>query len=239
MKTMKKKLRFILVILLANFSFINAGAQITAEKWANLNRYEQENNELMNSKMDIKTVFIGNSITEMWAGIHPRFFTDNNYIGRGIGGQTTPQFLSRFRQDVINLAPQSVVINGGINDIAENTGTYNPQYTLDCIKSMAELAESHNIKVILTSVLPAANIPWNASITEVPRKISELNEKIKIYAGEKGFIYVDYYSRMINSEKAMITEYTSDGVHVTLTGYKVMESIIKDEIDKVLNISKE
>ncbi|MDL2214955.1 GDSL-type esterase/lipase family protein [Dysgonomonas sp. OttesenSCG-928-M03] len=236
MKTIKRRLRSIsFVIILISSGLINIEAQIITENWAKLSRYEQENKEVKSSNMNVKTVFIGNSITEMWAGTHPRFFTDNDYIGRGIGGQTTPQFLSRFRQDVINLAPRSVVINGGINDIAENSGIYNPRYTLDCIKSMAELAEYHNIKVILTSILPAANIPWNDNITDVPRKVSELNEMIKEYADEKGFVYVDYYSQMVDSEKAMITEYTSDGVHVTLAGYKVMESIIKEEIDRILS----
>ncbi|MDL2305928.1 SGNH/GDSL hydrolase family protein [Bacteroides sp. OttesenSCG-928-D19] len=197
---------------------------------ANLNRYKEANAGLTN-----KVVFIGNSITQGWADSRPAFFTDNNYIGRGIGGQTSPQLLLRFRQDVINLHPVAVVINIGTNDIAQNTGPYVPEYTMDCIRSMAELAHYNGIKVILSSVTPAAEYPWRKEIKEVPQKIDALNTMIKAYAEAKGFAYIDYNTPMRNEKGGMIKEYTTDEVHVTAKGYEVMEKLAKETINKLLS----
>ncbi|MDR2564256.1 MAG: GDSL-type esterase/lipase family protein [Prevotellaceae bacterium] len=215
------------------FSFILNG-QTNNDNWANLSRYAEANKQLKNSAdTRVKVVFLGNSITEGWANIHPDFFKSNGYVGRGISGQTSPQFLSRFRNDVVELNPQAVVINGGINDIAENSGTYDPDFTFGNIKSMAEIAAANGIAVVLTSVLPAGNIPWRKNIKDVPSKILELNAKIKAYAQEKSFAYVDYYSSMVNEHKAMIAEYTGDGVHVTDLGYRLMENIVKQTLSKL------
>lgn len=208
-------------------------AQAFNKDWANIGRYAKQNVELLREAREIKAVFIGNSITNMWADLYPTFFSSNQYVGRGIGGQTTPQMLARFREDVIKLKPKVVVINGGINDIAENTGPYNNEFTFGNIKSMAELAQANGITVVLTSVLPAANIPWNKDIHAVPEKVVQLNNQIKTYAKEKKFIYVDYYSSLLNAERGMKAEYTSDGVHVTAQGYRVMEDIIKEAVDKI------
>jgi len=127
-----------------------------AQDWANLNRFQKENSELTIPKIgEYRIIFMGNSITESWLKIQPGFFTNKPYINRGISGQTTPQMLLRFRQDVINLKPTAVVILAGINDIAENTGPSSIEMNVDNIISMIELARANNIKVILCSVLPA------------------------------------------------------------------------------------
>jgi lysophospholipase L1-like esterase len=209
-------------------------AQQDNEQWARLSHYAQDNAARKNNADEpLKAVFIGNSITQGWADQHPAFFTSHHYAGRGIGGQTTPQFLSRFRADVIDLHPQAVVINGGVNDIAENTGTYASDYTFGSIQSMAELAHANGIKVVLTSVLPAAQIPWRKEITDVPAKIAALNARIKAYAEAKGFAYVDYYSRMVAADKGLMAEYTTDGVHVTDAGYRVMEALIEEQLNSM------
>ena len=228
------KIKILLFAVLSQmFSFVS-NAQPNNDSWANLSRYAQDNKQLKNSAgTRVNAVFLGNSITEGWTNVHPEFFKSNGYLGRGIGGQTTPQFLSRFRSDVVELNPRAVVINGGINDIAENSGTYDLDFTFGNIKSMAEIAAANGIAVVLTSVLPAGNIPWRTKIKEVPAKILELNAKIKAYAEAKSFVYVDYYSRMVNGNKAMIAEYTSDGVHVTDAGYRLMESIVKQALSKL------
>jgi lysophospholipase L1-like esterase len=228
---MKKLYLFLLIAWWA----LPAIAQQNNEQWARLSRYAQDNAARKNNPGEpLKAVFIGNSITQGWADVHPDFFTTRHYAGRGISGQTTPQFLSRFRADVIDLHPQAVVINGGVNDIAENTGTYAPDYTFGSIQSMAELAQANNIKVILTSVLPAAQIPWRKEITDTPAKIAALNARIKAYAEAKGFVYVDYYSRMVAADKGLMAEYTTDGVHVTAAGYRVMEAIIEEAINNTV-----
>ena len=208
----------------------------THDQFANFKRYEQANKELpAPAKKEKRVVFMGNSITEGWVKIHPEFFKENGYVGRGISGQTSYQFLLRFREDVINLKPKLVIINAGTNDIAENTGPYDIDITFGNIASMAEIAKANKIKVILTSVLPAAGFRWNKKITDAPDRIEALNAKIKEYAKANKIPYVDYYTPMVTgAERALNPDYSKDGVHPTLDGYIVMEAVIKPVIDKAL-----
>jgi len=218
--------------ILFAFCFVAASFCIHAQdltKAADFGRYAEANSTISN-----RVVFIGNSITEGWVNSSPDFFTSNNYIGRGIGGQTSPQLLLRFRQDVINLHPTAVVINIGTNDIAQNTGTYSPALTMDCIRSMAELAKYNGIKVILSSVTPAGEYPWRKEIKDVPQKIDALNAQIKGYAEANGFAYIDYNTPMRDGNGAMILSYTYDGVHATKEGYAVMEKLAKEVIGQVI-----
>ena len=174
-------------------SLIGINAQ--EKDWANLQRYAQQNAELPKpDKNEKRVVFMGNSITEGWVNTHPDFFKSNGYIGRGIGGQTSYQFLVRFREDVINLSPALVVINAATNDIAENTGAYHEDRTFGNIVSMVELAKANHIKVILTTTLPAAAFGWNPAIKDAPQKIASLNARLKAYAQTNKIPFVDYYS---------------------------------------------
>jgi lysophospholipase L1-like esterase len=226
--------RFILFTFLISFTGLLCNAQKFNEL-INLQRYEKANTELsLPVKGEKRVVFIGNSITQGWADQRPDFFKSNNYVGRGIGGQTSPQLLSRFRQDVINLKPIAVVINIGTNDIAENTGPYDPDFTLGNIMSMAELAKANGIKVILSSVLPVDEYPWRKEIKNVPDKIDALNAGIKAYAKKNKFSYIDYYAEMHDENRALISSYGTDGVHPTAQGYEVMEKVAKAVIDKVV-----
>lgn len=228
---MKKNL--LLSLLLAIFS-----PYISAQKlndMVNMGKYEKANSELAAPQKGVKrVVFIGNSITEGWVNSHPDFFTSNNYIGRGISGQTSPQLLLRFRQDVVALKPVAVVINVGTNDIAENTGNYNPGFTLGNIKSMVEIAKANNIKVILSSVLPADGFSWNKSITDATAKIEALNKEIQVYAKEQKLAYIDYNSSLRDDKGAMKAGYSKDGVHPNKEAYTIMESVAKAVIDKVV-----
>ena len=232
-------MKTILVTLFSIFTFTTLSAQkVQILDVANLKLYADKNKELKDTlTMPIQAVFMGNSITQMWVEMDPDFFKTNNYVGRGIGGQTTSQMLLRFQADVIDFMPLVVVINGGINDIAENSGTYSSDFTFGNIKSMAEIAEANGINVILTSVLPAGKIPWDANIEDVPNKIITLNEKIKEFADANGMTYVDYYSQMVDPSLAMKAELTSDAVHVTPQGYKIMEGLIKEAINNQEQIS--
>lgn len=226
--------RFIFVTFLFFFTGLLCHAQKFNEL-INLQRYEKANAELpLPIKGENRVVFIGNSITQGWVDQRPEFFKSNNYVGRGIGGQTSPQLLSRFRQDVINLKPIAVVINIGTNDIAENTGQYDPDFTLGNIMSMAELAKASGIKVILSSVLPVGEYPWRKEIKNVPDKIDALNAGIKAYAKKNKFAYIDYYAVMHDENRALISSYGTDGVHPTAQGYEVMEKVAKTVIDKVV-----
>lgn len=199
-----------------------------------LNAYAWANSQLPAPTFDEnRVVFIGNSITENWVHLRYKFFKENNYVCRGIGGQTSPLLLLRFRQDVIDLNPKAVVINTGINDMAENTGEYDPVFTFNKVKSMAQLAQVNGIKVILTSVLPSKGSGWKGHIKNVPDKIKAMNDSIKTYAEEKGYAYVDYYSPMVDEDLAMKKEYTFDDLHPNEKGYAVMESLLQTAIGKI------
>ncbi|MDE7369553.1 MAG: SGNH/GDSL hydrolase family protein [Muribaculaceae bacterium] len=207
--------------------------------WARLDRYTEANKALGNpAPGEHRVVFLCNSITDFWDDKHPGFFKDNNYICRGISGQTTYQFLVRFREDVINLRPEIVVINAGTNDCAENTHPFNVDISLGNIMSMVELAKANNIKVILTSVLPSSTFNWIPEITDAADRIALLNARIKEYAKANNIPFVDYYSSMvIGPDRAINSTYSDDGVHPTEAGYDVMESIIVPAINNVLQIN--
>ncbi len=199
-----------------------------------LERYSKQNQSVPAGTV----VFAGNSITDGWPSASPDFFKDNNFVGRGIGGQTSLGLLLRFRQDVIDLKPEAVVINIGTNDIAENNGPYNHQLTLSSIKSMAELADYNGIKVILSSVLPVKEYGWNKAVTNVPEKIRALNADMKAFAEEKGFAYIDYYTPMSEPDGALKAAYTRDGVHPVKAGYTVMEQEALKVVSAVLKDKK-
>lgn len=202
--------------------------------WANLNRYAAENNKLMTPpKNEKRIVFMGNSITEGWLYADSSFFLNKPHINRGISGQTTPQMLVRFRQDVIALKPAAVVILAGINDIAENTGPIPLEAVFGNIVSMAELARANHIKVILSSVLPALDFPWRTGM-EPAEKVIRLNAMIKAYCTQQKIIYVDYYTNMVDEQKGLPKKYSDDGVHPTLAGYKVMEPLVEKAIQLAL-----
>lgn len=198
--------------------------------WPWLERYAGDNQKLLPpAKGERRVVFLGNSITENWINTDSAFFKAHQYINRGIGGQTTPQMLVRFREDVINLQPEVVVILAGINDIAENTGPSKIENVAGNIFSMAELARVNHIKVILSSVLPAAAVPWHPGINPVA-SIIKLNELLKAYAEKNHLVYIDYYSATVAEDKSFKKELTKDGVHPNMAGYKVMEPLVEDAI---------
>jgi lysophospholipase L1-like esterase len=209
---------------------------LTAQDWANLKRYEADNQKLGAPRPgENRVVFIGNSISEGWVSADPDFFNGKPYVGRGISGQTTPQMLVRFRQDVLELKPKVVVILAGTNDIAGNTGPATLEQIMGNIASMAELAKTNNIKVILSSVLPVFDYPWKRGL-QPGEKIFVLNGMIKKYAAEKGHIYLDYWAAMADSNKGMKAELAYDGVHPTLEGYRVMEPLAEKAIAEALRL---
>lgn len=210
-------------------------ANFERNDWANFSRYSEANKKLPAPKEgENRVVFLGNSITEGWVRAQPDFFANGNYIGRGISGQTSPQALLRFRPDVVDLKPKVVVINIGINDIAENTGPYNPDFTLGNIASMVEIAKANGIKVVLASVHPAYEFPWRKDISDVPNKIIRFNERLKQYAQSQGVVYLDYHSAMKDSRNGMAPDIAEDGVHPTLKGYQIMAPLAEAAIAKAL-----
>jgi len=205
-----------------------------AQDWANFGKYSRANENLeAPGKNEHRVVFMGNSITEGWINARPNFFKENGYINRGIGGQTTPQMLLRFRADVIDLKPKVVVILAGINDIAGNTGPATLKMISDNIKSMAVLARHAGIKVVLSSVLPAFDFPWAPGKEPAP-KVIELNKWIQKYATENGHIYLDYFSKMADERNGLPKELSGDEIHPNEKGYIIMEPLVKAAIAKAL-----
>jgi lysophospholipase L1-like esterase/acetyl esterase/lipase len=196
------------------------------EDYSYQKRYQDINMKLKNIREKKRTVLIGDSITEGWADLEPQLFTENNWIGRGISGQTTPQILVRFRQDVLDLKPKTVVILAGINDIAENTGPYNEDFTFGNIASMCELAKAQKIKVVLASVLPASGFGWRPELGDIAQQVTALNTRLKAYAKANKIKYLDYHGTMRNASGGLDADLAYDGVHPTVKGYTVMRGLL-------------
>lgn len=202
--------------------------------WPNLKRYSESNTNLgLPAANEKRVVFMGNSITDGWGRMSPEFFAGRPYVNRGISGQTTPQMLVRFRADVINLKPYVVVILAGTNDIAGNTGPSTLEMIEDNLASMTDLARVNNIHVVLSSILPAYDYPWKPGLKPY-EKIIILNQWIKEFATRNGYIYLDYYSAMVDSRPGLKVEYSSDGVHPNKLGYSIMESLAEKAISQIL-----
>lgn len=214
-----------------------AGELVSAQSavdFANLAKYKDDNTVIVNDRKKVDVVFMGNSITEGWVKSHPEFFSENNYTGRGISGQTSSQMLLRFQNDVIALKPRLVVINAGTNDIAQNTGIYDQDFTFNNIKAMADIAQSNGIKVMIASVLPAAAFPWRKEITDVAQKVDALNSRLKQYAQKNKLPFIDYNAAMRDEKGGMREGLSKDGIHPTLSGYTIMEPMIKKAINTTL-----
>ena len=204
--------------------------------WPNLSRYQDENRSVgIPEKGKQRVVFMGDSITEEWSNLYADYFDTEGYINRGIGGQTTPQMLIRFKPDVIDLEPDIVVILAGTNDIAGNTGPSNVKMITDNIFSMAELARAHQIKVVLSSILPVFEYEWAKEIKDVPATIDSVNDELKKYVNDHGLVYLDYFSSMVDERKGLNKDYTYDGVHPNQDGYILMSSLAQKVLSRLLH----
>ena len=202
--------------------------------WPQLGRYRDENAKLAPPAAgEDRVVFYGNSITEGWAPRFGTLFPGKPYIGRGISGQTTPQMLVRFRQDVVALKPKVVVILAGTNDIAGNTGPSTLEMIEDNLASMTEIARANGIRVVLSSVLPVYDYPWKPGLQPAP-KIVALNAWMKRYAESVGETYLDYHAAMKDARDGLPPALATDGVHPTEAGYRIMAPLVEAAIARAL-----
>lgn len=209
--------------------------------WADLMKYRAADEALpAPAAGQLRVVFMGDSITEIWGKrLTPTmpepapFFPGKPYINRGISGQTSPQMLVRFRQDVIDLKPNVVLILAGTNDLAENTGPMRLEDTESNLQSMSDLATANGIRVVLCSVLPAKAFWWHPGI-DPSAKIVELNAWIRAYAARRGFPYVDYYDPMVDNEGGLRADLSPDGVHPNAKGYAIMAPLAEAGIAQAL-----
>lgn len=206
--------------------------------WPNLARYEEENKKVpRSSKHEMRVVFMGDSITDSWDDpAFGGFFPGKPYINRGISGQTTPQMLIRFRPDVIAHGPKVVVILAGTNDLAGNTGPTTLEAIEGNLQSMADLAKANGIRVVLASVLPVSDYqPRNGkqivqTVRRPPEKILALNKWLQEFAKSRGFVYLDYFSAMVDDKGFFKHELTYDGLHPNTQGYAVMAPLAEAAI---------
>jgi lysophospholipase L1-like esterase len=202
------------------------------QAWAGLTRYASANADLIaKGSDDSRIVFFGDSITDAWN--LEEFFFGKGYINRGIGGQTTPQMLLRFRRHVVALNPRVVVILAGTNDVAENTGPETPDDIEENFASMVEIAQANHIRVVLSSILPVATYPWRKEIQPV-EKIAVLNNWMKGFAAGRGLVYLDYYSALVDDHHGMRSELSNDGVHPNKAGYAIMQPLAERAIREAL-----
>jgi lysophospholipase L1-like esterase len=210
-------------------------AQQLLKDWPALARYHDADAQLSPlAPGENRVVFLGDSITDNWGRKYGKFFPGKSYVNRGISGQTTPQMLIRFRRDVIALKPKAVVILAGTNDIAGNTGPTTLEAIEDNLMSMAELAKANRLRVVLASVLPVCDYFKPQTQRRPPEKIEALNIWLKNYAAKNRFVYLDYYSAMIDEEKMLRQELTYDGLHPNDAGYEIMAPLAEKAISLAL-----
>jgi lysophospholipase L1-like esterase len=212
----------------------NSRAAMLRDDFGELAHYREANTRLKPAAArEKRVVFMGDSITEAWA--LGQYFPGTGYINRGISGQTTPQMLVRFREDVIDLQPSVVVILAGTNDIAGNTGPMSLEEIEANYASMAELARARGIRVVFSSIVPVHNYTAKAANLFVLRpmsKIRELNRWLQEYSRSNGFVYLDYFSAMIDEAGFLKKELADDGLHPNDAGYRVMVPLASEAIKK-------
>ena len=202
--------------------------------WAGLIRYGSEDTELPAPKPDEdRVVFLGDEITENWGRGSARFFPGKPYMNRGIAGQTSPQMLVRFRQDVIALKPNVVVILAGMNDIASVMGPITQAMFAENVMSIVELAKANNIRVVLASLTPICDCYTKQSTLRPQGKIIGMNGWLKEYAAQSGSVYLNYYSAMAEGRN-LKKELTGDGLLPNDAGYAVMAPLAEQAIAQAL-----
>jgi len=202
--------------------------------WAGLTRYGSEDTEIPPpAPGEDRVVFLGDEITEYWGRGAAKFFPGKPYFNRGIKGQTTPQMLVRFRQDVIALKPKVVVIQAGTNDLASVTGPITQGMMAENFMSIVELAKANGIRVVLASLTPVCDCYTNQTTLRPQGKIIGINGWLKGYAAETGSVYLDFYSAMADGRNLQ-RELTDDGLLPNDAGYSVMAPIAEKAIAQAL-----
>lgn len=194
--------------------------------WGGLCRYRAANEALLGAS--VEAVFIGDSITEFWGPAAPDLF-QGGVVNRGVSAQTSPQMLLRFYADVITLRPRVVHILAGTNDIAGNTGPNRPEDFKNNIRAMVDLAQAHDVAVIVGAIPPSAAFYWRPELRPASR-IAELNAWLREFARERGALFVDYHAAMRGPRGELRPELTTDGVHPDARGYVVMTRLARDAL---------
>ena len=222
------KKTFILIIF-ATMSFFGY-----SQDWFGFNRYRADNERIIASGNYPEVVFMGNSITDNWAYFHPDFFSNHNFCGRGISGQTSAQMLVRFNDDVLDLHPKAVVIMAGTNDVAHNEYWVSPERVVDNIVAMCNQAQANGIVPIISSIPPCSEFPWRKEIENPGQTIVDINKSLKAYADANGIIYLDYHSALADENLGLPKTLSEDGCHPNPDTYFIMENLVLEAIGMAL-----
>ena len=222
------------IIVFALLTMSIFGYSQDSRDWFRFNDYKADNARIIAEKAYPQVVFMGNSITENWAYFHPEFFTRHNYLGRGIGGQTSAHMLVRFQSDVIDLHPQAVVIMAGTNDVAHNEFWVAPEQVVNNVISMCTLAKANGIIPIISSITPCAGFVWRTEIKDAAQTIVNINKELKAYAEANNLIYVDYHAALADEKMAFPSSLSDDGCHPNPDTYYQMEEMVVEAIDRAL-----
>ena len=223
---MKKTIILIIFATMSIFGY--------SQDWFRFNDYKADNERIITNEAYPEVVFMGNSITENWAYFHPDFFTSHNFLGRGIGGQTSAHMLVRFKTDVIDLHPKAVVIMAGTNDVAHNDFWVDPDQVVNNVISMCELAQSHGIIPIISSITPCTSFVWRPEIENAGQTIVEINRNLRAYAEANDIIYVDYHSALADENQGFPKTLSGDGCHPDPDTYFIMEGLVLKAIQAAL-----
>ena len=198
------------------------------------NDYKADNERIIANQEFPEVVFMGNSITENWAYFHPEFFSSHNYLGRGIGGQTSAHMLVRFQSDVIALHPKAVVIMAGTNDVAHNDFWVEPEQVVNNVISMCALARANGIIPIISSITPCTSFVWRPEIENAAQTIVNINKNLKAYADANNIVYVDYHTAMADENMGLPKTLSDDGCHPNPDTYYLMEEMVVNAINQVI-----
>jgi len=211
---------------------------IYTDDFGELKRYREADSALAAPKAgENRVVFLGDSITDYWKLAD--YFAAKPYVvfNRGIDGQSTSQMLVRFRQDVIDLHPAVLIVLAGTNDVAGVTGPTRNEDIEANYTSMAELARLHHIRVVFASLLPANNYTEDAkeSFALRPReRLLALNTWLKDYCAKNRFVYLDYFSAMVDDKGMLKRDLSDEGLHPNASGYKIMAPLAEKAIARAM-----
>lgn len=222
----------IVIICLLTMSIL--GFSQEQRDWFRFKDYQADNERIIANKAFPEVVFMGNSITENWAYFHPEFFSSHNYLGRGIGGQTSAHMLVRFQSDVIDLHPKVVVVMAGTNDVAHNDFWVEPKQVVNNVISMCTLAKANGIIPIISSITPCTSFVWRPEIENAAQTIVSINKDLKAYAEANNIVYVDYHSALADENMGFPTSLSEDGCHPDPDTYFLMEEMVVKAINQVL-----
>ena len=224
--TMKRTITLIIFTTMSIFGY--------SQDWFGFSTYQADNERIIKSGAPPEVVFMGNSITELWAIYHPDFFSSNNFCGRGISGQTSAQMLVRFTSDVIDLHPKAVVIMAGTNDVAHNDYWVSPERVVENVIAMCNIAKANGIIPIISFIPPCKSFVWRPEIKNAGQTIVNINKSLKAYAEANDLIYVDYHSALTDEDLGFPKTLSEDGCHPDPDTYFIMEGLVLEGIREAL-----